>query len=196
MVWRHGCRRAAYRLALLALRSRAGDRADRARGRGIARDTITALVDERLREKEFGILDRLTKHGIQHKYPELSEERSHVGKFYFRPPGGESWCDVILRLRNVIDTITREYRCERVVIVSHQVVVTCFRYFFERLDEQQILDLDRADIIANCSVTSYEFDPGRAGERLAQRVGPLGYLARELPGEIPALMSPTTETKL
>jgi hydroxyethylthiazole kinase-like uncharacterized protein yjeF len=29
----------------------------------------------------------------------------------------------------------------------------------------------------------------RAGERLAQRLGPLGYLARELPGEIPALMA-------
>ena len=145
---------------------------------GIARDAITLLVDERLREKEFGILDRLTKHGIRHKYPELSEQRAHVGKFYFRPPGGESWCDVILRLRNVIDTITREYRRERVLIVSHQVVVTCFRYLFERLDERQILDLDRADIVANCSVTSFEFDPARGKQgklvpKLAGFVAPL-----------------------
>jgi len=29
----------------------------------------------------------------------------------------------------------------------------------------------------------------RAGERLSKRIGPLGFLARELPGEIPALMS-------
>jgi NAD(P)H-hydrate repair Nnr-like enzyme with NAD(P)H-hydrate dehydratase domain len=29
----------------------------------------------------------------------------------------------------------------------------------------------------------------RAGDRLAQRIGPFGYLARELPGEIPALMA-------
>ena len=145
---------------------------------GIGRESITVLVDERLREKEFGILDRLTKHGIRHKYPELSEQRTHVGKFYFRPPGGESWCDVILRLRNVIDTITREYRRERVIIVSHQVVVTCFRYLFERLDERQVLEHDRADIIANCSVTSYEFDPacGRNGKlvpKLAGFVAPL-----------------------
>ncbi|MCA1616077.1 MAG: NAD(P)H-hydrate dehydratase, partial [Acidobacteria bacterium] len=28
-----------------------------------------------------------------------------------------------------------------------------------------------------------------AGERLARRVGPLGYLARELPGEFPAVIS-------
>src|SRR5688572_29536151 len=49
---------------------------------GVESDEVTFLVDERLREKEFGILDRLTKHGIRHKYPELSEQRAHVGKFY------------------------------------------------------------------------------------------------------------------
>ena len=103
---------------------------------GIDPDDITLRADERLREKEFGILDRLTKFGIQQKYPELSEQRGHVGKFYFRPPGGESWCDVILRLRSVIDTMTREYRSERVLIVGHQVIVNCFRYLLERLDEK------------------------------------------------------------
>jgi len=123
-------------------------------------DDATLIVDERLREKEFGILDRLTIHGIRQKYPELHEQRTHVGKFYFRPPGGESWCDVILRLRNMIETITREYRKERVLIVSHQVVVNCFRYLLERLDERQILDIDRAGDVPNCAVTSYEFDPG------------------------------------
>jgi broad specificity phosphatase PhoE len=128
---------------------------------GLPLDAITFNTDERLREKEFGILDRLTKHGILKKYPELGEQRAHVGKFYFRPPGGESWCDVILRLRNVIDTLTREYRQERVLIVGHQVIVSCFRYLLERLDEQQILSIDREGDIPNCSVTSYEFDPSR-----------------------------------
>ena len=127
----------------------------------LALDTLTFNADERLREKEFGVLDRLTKHGILQKHPELGEQRAHVGKFYFRPPGGESWCDVILRLRSVIDTITREYRRERVLIVAHQVIVSCFRYLFERLDEEQILAIDRAANIPNCSVTSYEFDPAR-----------------------------------
>ena len=145
---------------------------------GIARDSITFNADERLREKEFGILDRLTKHGIVQKFPELGEQRAHVGKFYFRPPGGESWCDVILRLRSVIDTITREYRGERVLIVAHQVIVSCFRYLFERLDEQQILSIDRTGDIPNCSVTSYEYDPtrgknGKLVPKLVSFVAPL-----------------------
>jgi len=129
-------------------------------------DDVTFQVDERLREKEFGILDRLTKAGIVHKYPELAEQRKHVGKFYFRPPGGESWCDVILRLRSVIETITREYRGERVLVVSHQVIVNCFRYLLERLDERRILEIDREADVPNCSVTSYRFDRtrGRQGK--------------------------------
>ena len=133
---------------------------------GIAADALTFQRDERLREKEFGSLDRLTKLGIRQKFPELAEQRAHVGKFYFRPPGGESWCDVILRLRSVLDTITREYRRERLLIVGHQVIVNCFRYLLERLTEEHILALDRAADVPNCSVTAYEFDPlaGRAGK--------------------------------
>lgn len=133
---------------------------------GLERDEVTLTADERLREKEFGILDRLTRFGIREKYPELAEARSALGKFYFRPPGGESWCDVILRLRSVIDTITRDHRGERVLIVSHQVVVNCFRYLLERMSEEEILAIDRAKEIANCSVTSYCFNPqsGRRGK--------------------------------
>ena len=41
--------------------------------------SLVFQADERLREKEFGVLDRLTKLGIRQKYPELSEQRAHVG---------------------------------------------------------------------------------------------------------------------
>lgn len=145
---------------------------------GAASGDLTYIADERLREKEFGILDRLTRFGITQKYPELGEQRAHVGKFYFRPPGGESWCDVILRLRGVVDTIVREYRGERVLIVAHQVIVNCFRYLIERMDEQQILALDSSGDVPNCSVTSYEFDRtrgknGKLTPRLINFVAPL-----------------------
>ena len=145
---------------------------------GIAEDALTLHCDERLREKEFGALDRLTKLGIRQKFPDLAEQRSHVGKFYFRPPGGESWCDVLLRLRSVLDTITREHRGERVLIVGHQVIVNCMRYLFERLSESEILSIDRQADVPNCSVTSYEFDrtAGRSGKlvlRLTNFVAPL-----------------------
>jgi len=116
---------------------------------------VARVVDERLREKEFGALNRLTKAGIRAKHPEEWERRSELGKFYYRPPGGESWCDVILRLRSVVDHVQLQYRGERVLIVSHQVVVLCFRYLLERMTEEQILAIDREKDVANCSITAY-----------------------------------------
>ena len=145
---------------------------------GMKGHEVGRTSDERLREKEFGILDRLTPLGIRAKYPELAEQRAHVGKFYFRPPGGESWCDVILRLRSVIEMMTREYRRERVLVVAHQVTVNCMRYLLERLDEAQILEIDRMADVPNCGVTSYEFDPaagshGKLVRKLENFVSPL-----------------------
>lgn len=116
---------------------------------------VRLRMDERLREKEFGILDRLTHRGIVQKYPELSEQRGHVGKFYFRPPGGESWCDVILRLRSLLEMTTREYSGQRVLVVAHQVIVNCMRYLVEQMDEATILGIDRLGDVPNCGVTSY-----------------------------------------
>ena len=137
-------------------------------------ETIACVRDERLREKEFGILDRLTPLGIRAKYPDLAEQRLHVGKFYFRPPGGESWCDVILRLRSFLDMLTREYRGDRVLVVAHQVIVNCLRYLLERLDEERILAIDRLGDVPNCGITSYAL---RSARRPARQARPA---AREL----------------
>jgi broad specificity phosphatase PhoE len=145
---------------------------------GIDPGEVTFVTDERLREKEFGILDRLTKAGIRERYPDQYAFREAIGKFYHRPPGGESWCDVILRLRSVIGTLSRDYRGERVLVVAHSVVVLCFRYLIEHMTEDEILAVDRSDDVANCSVTEYEFDPqarGRGGLvlRLYNFIAPL-----------------------
>lgn len=125
-----------------------------------ATGTLNFRTDERLREKEFGILDRLTPAGIRHRYPELDEQRTHVGKFYFRPPGGESWCDVILRLRSLLEMVSREYAGQRVLVVGHQVIVNCMRYLIENLTEEKILAIDRAADVPNCGVTSYRLEQG------------------------------------
>lgn len=128
-----------------------------------AREKI--CLDERLREKEFGILDGLTHSGIEAYYPDQAKFRSLLGKFYHRSPGGESWCDVILRLRSLLDTISLHYGGRRVMIVAHQVVVLCLRTIIENLTEAEILAIDRDADVANCAITEYRFDPniGRGG---------------------------------
>ncbi len=128
-------------------------------------DGVPVLVDERLREKEFGAFDRLTHTGIVQRYPEQVELREVLGKFYYRPPGGESWTDVILRVRSAFETVVREHAGKRIAVISHQVVVLCSRYVIERLSEDEILAIDRQGDVANCSETTYRLDP--AADQLA-----------------------------
>lgn len=128
-------------------------------------------LDERLREKEFGILDGLTRRGIVELEPEQAQFRTLLGKFYHRPPGGESWADVIFRLRALMDTVSLHYAGRRVMIVAHQVVVLCLRYVIENLSEAEILAIDRQGDVANCAITEYRFDPaaGRDGTLVLAR---------------------------
>jgi len=141
---------------------------------GLAESVLPPVRDERLREREFGILDRLTPSGVQEMHPEQAEFRRVIGKFYHRPPGGESWCDVILRLRSVLDTLSLHYAGHRVLIVAHEVVVLCFRYLIENLDEARILAIDQEGDIANCGVTEYAGESAGGGVDAGGATGGVG----------------------
>jgi broad specificity phosphatase PhoE len=118
------------------------------------------MLDERLREREFGILDRLTRRGIEERFPEEAKARGRLGKFYHRPAGGESWCDVAARVRSVLDTIARQYPGREVAVFSHEVVILMFCYVLQHLREQEVLALGRDRPLANCSVTTFRASPG------------------------------------
>ena len=49
------------------------------------------------------------------------------------------------------------------LIVCHQVVVLCFRYILEELDEATILKIDKQGDVLNCGIASYEFEPDPHG---------------------------------
>lgn len=109
-------------------------------------------LDERLRDRELGILDRLTSRGVLNRYPEEAERRRFLGKLYYRPPGGESWCDVALRLRSFLADLDQSAD-ERVLVACHDAVILLVRYVLERLDETELMRIAGADALANCSVT-------------------------------------------
>lgn len=112
-------------------------------------------LDERLRERELGIFDLLTTRGVAARFPSEAERRRRLGKFYHRPPGGESWVDVALRIRSLRDSLGREHAGRRVLMVTHEVVIVIWRYLLDELDEQAALALSRDHPLANCSLTRY-----------------------------------------
>jgi 2,3-bisphosphoglycerate-dependent phosphoglycerate mutase len=112
-------------------------------------------LDERLRERELGILDLLTRRGVEARYPDEARRKERLGKFYHRPPGGESWVDVALRIRSLRDSLGREHLDKRVLMVCHEVVVVIWRYLIEDLNEASALALSRDHPLANCALTTY-----------------------------------------
>jgi broad specificity phosphatase PhoE len=120
--------------------------------------------DERLRERELGIFDGLTGAGIRAEFPHEADRRRYLGKFYYRPPSGESWCDVALRVRSLLRDVEDRYDGERVWIFSHQAVIMSFRLVLEGLGEREILDLDARSPMPNCSMTTYRRGPDGALE--------------------------------
>ena len=104
---------------------------------------VELTLEERIREKEFGILDGLTSQGIRSKYPDEWQRRQREGKYYYRPPGGESYPDVALRVHSFLGTLARDFRKQSVLVVCHSVVVLTFRRLLERLTEKTLLAIDR-----------------------------------------------------
>jgi probable phosphoglycerate mutase len=121
-------------------------------------DEPPLVVEERIREIEFGVLDGLTSEGIKVRYPKEYGRREREGKYWYRPPGGESRPDVSLRVQSFLGTLTRDYRKKSVLIVCHSVVVLIFRRLLERWDEKDYLKVDKEEDVKNCSQTVYDFD--------------------------------------
>jgi 2,3-bisphosphoglycerate-dependent phosphoglycerate mutase len=126
-----------------------------------ARLDLEPVRDERLRERDLGAFDGFTGQGIRAKFPEESTRRNRLGKFYYRPPSGESWADVAFRVRGVSEMLEQRYAQQRVLVVTHQAVAMLFRYVLESLTEAEVLEIDAKEQIANAAVTRYELQDGR-----------------------------------
>ena len=116
---------------------------------------LPARIDERLRDRELGVLDRLTSSGVRERYPEEAARRRWLGKFYHRPAGGESWADVVLRLRTWLADADRELAGQRVLVVSHDVVIALTRYICTELDEEQVLEIARSTPVRNAAICRF-----------------------------------------
>ncbi|WP_426247152.1 histidine phosphatase family protein [Nocardioides sp. LHG3406-4] len=123
--------------------------------RVVADHDLDLVLDERLRERDLGVFDGLTGRGIKAKYPEEAERRVKLGKFYYQPPSGESWADVVLRVRSLLDDLRHGYDDARIWLFSHQAVISSFRYVLEGISEEELLEIDRSTPIPNASFTTY-----------------------------------------
>lgn len=123
---------------------------------GTGADT-PVIVDERLRDRELGILDLLTRAGVAARHPVEAARRAHLGKYYHRPPGGESWADVALRLRSFLrDAADRQEIAG--IVVAHDAVVLLLVALLTGMDEPRLLEFAAHHTVLNASVTAIRWD--------------------------------------
>jgi broad specificity phosphatase PhoE len=139
---------------------------------------LTLRIDERLRDRELGITDLLTTRGFEARLPFEAQRRRWLGKFYYRPPGGESWADMVLRARSVLSDIDLLDDGKHVMIVCHDAMILIIRYVCEGMTEAQLLETSQRSAVANASLTRLS-RPSGSGLWTADSVNDVSHLSDE-----------------
>ncbi|GHF79308.1 phosphoglycerate mutase [Amycolatopsis bartoniae] len=121
-----------------------------------ARVPEQVTIDERLRDRELGVLDLLTTKGVRERWPDELRRKQRHGKFYYRPPGGESWADVVLRLRSLLRELHADAAGQRVLLVAHEMTVFALRYLLEGVPEPELLRIAARTEVSNGSFTAWQ----------------------------------------
>lgn len=111
-----------------------------------------------LAERDWGNLDTMDEGERSEKLADEMRMRD-IEPFFWKPGTGESFNDLCLRLRSVLDTLHRECSDKRVIIVCHGEVMWAFRILLERMSQERFKELHLSklheDRIYNCQVLHY-----------------------------------------
>mmetsp|Transcript_104842 Transcript_104842/g.302481 ORF Transcript_104842/g.302481 Transcript_104842/m.302481 type:complete len:790 (+) Transcript_104842:726-3095(+) len=133
-----------------------------------------------LNELRGGELDGMTYSDIQNKYPDIWNERMK-DKLHFRYPGagGESYIDVIQRVKPIIIELERQRKS--ILVVSHLAVQRCLYAYFVGAEMEQVPYLD----LPIHSVTELSIQPHGTTERHMSlaRCTPLLPEVKQMKGE-------------
>jgi broad specificity phosphatase PhoE len=124
-----------------------------------------------LLEQSFGRLDpALWPHQLEHyeaSFHQFEQQRSIVGRFYCRPPDGESWADVCMRTHHFLGVVFRpEWHGKRVLVVTHAVPQQSFRYHLEHPTEEELVEEYEAARNLNCGAGAYSWSPDQGWQLL------------------------------
>lgn len=113
-------------------------------GTDLRKDVLDVYEDPRLREVE---------HGYDPIQPQEDLRKRH-GWFYYRFRGGESPADCYDRTSSFLESMMRQYerkRTERILIVTHGLMIRCFVMRFLHLSVEEF---DALANPANCAIVT------------------------------------------
>lgn len=138
-----------------------------------------------LTERDWGDLETCPEDARAEKFGDAMRMRL-IEPFFWRPPNGESFAGLCLRLDRVLLTLHRECSEKRVIIVCHGEVMRAFRVLIERMPQQRFKELylskKKEDGVFNCEVFHYtrrDPDTGNIAEHA-------NWMRRVRPNDVPA----------
>ncbi|GGP16252.1 histidine phosphatase family protein [Nonomuraea glycinis] len=122
---------------------------------------LPLTVDERLRDREWGLLAPYNEAAIERRFPEELARLRAEGEYRYRPPQGESFADVAARLRDLLTDLRARARGQRVLIVAHDSVVLVLRHVIDEAPDAELAALAEFAPILNASVSTWHATDGR-----------------------------------
>ncbi len=123
----------------------------------------TVHEDPRLREAERGVFHTYTPNDVENHFPLEKRRKALEGLYHYRPPGGENWPDVELRIHSFLSTVNRDMSGANVLIVAHGHWLILFQRLVHHFSIQEALSRYEGRVAPNASVTTYI---SRDGSRL------------------------------
>jgi 6-phosphofructo-2-kinase / fructose-2,6-biphosphatase 2 len=88
-----------------------------------------------LNEINGGICENMTYDEVKEKYPDLYDERKK-NKFYYKYPEGESYFDLIIRLKEFILELNRMNKT--ILIISHNAVIRVLMAYYLKISHHEL----------------------------------------------------------
>lgn len=132
-------------------------------------------TDERLVDRLMGDLEMMTRAAVALHHPAEADKHGSLDLLY-RPPNGESFEDIAVRLRSFLADLNRDHAGRRVIVVAHDSVVLMTRAVIEDLSWDAITAIVARESVRNASVTRFD---GRSGRLVLDRYNAVDHLARE-----------------
>jgi probable phosphoglycerate mutase len=136
-------------------------------------DLPKPTTDDRLVDRLLGDFDMLTRPAIAKRFPDEHTRWEAAGQYHYRPPGGENFGDIALRLSAFLDDLNRDHAGQRAVVVAHDAVVLMMRYVIEKLNWDELAAVAATGHVQNASVTRFD---GSSGHLLLDRYNAVDHL--------------------
>jgi probable phosphoglycerate mutase len=133
----------------------------RSTAHGMGVSLPAAYVDDRLGDRVMGRFELMTAAAIGARFPKEAARRRQVGEFAYRPPGGESFDDIALRLDPALSDLQQRHAGQRVWVVAHDAVVLVMRRLIENLTTDDLAAIVTDGPVANASLTRFDAVDGR-----------------------------------